>query len=138
MSSSSVFKDKPIVHKSYTSSVQRILTLVSSYNNISRILVTRRISKEIKPHCFRFLMENFFDPGRPVDFTKSIDRSLVKDQTALVTGGASGIGLAIVKALVEAGAIVTIADINKDGTTIAESIHAKGHQVQFVKTDVTS
>jgi 5'-hydroxyaverantin dehydrogenase len=84
-------------------------------------------------------MAELFDPGTPVDFSKSIDPSILKGRTALVTGGASGIGLAIVHALVEAGTQVTIVDFNEHaGTAIAESLQAKGHLVNFVKTDVAS
>ena len=36
-------------------------------------------------------------------------------QTAIVTGGATGIGEAIAKRLAEAGATVAVADIDKEG-----------------------
>lgn len=63
----------------------------------------------------------------PVDFTKSINLSYVKDKTALVTGAASGNGAAIAKALAEAGATVTIADLNeKSGNQYASSLTEAG------------
>ena len=49
-----------------------------------------------------------------MDFSKSIDTATAKGKTALVTGGASGIGAVISKALAEAGAHVTIVDLNKE------------------------
>jgi len=55
-------------------------------------------------------------------------------QTAIVTGGASGIGMAIVRALVSEGAAVLIADIAGDaGRALAEEIGAAG---AFHLTDV--
>lgn len=51
----------------------------------------------------------------PVDFNKAIDKSNIKGKTALITGGASGIGAGATKALAEAGAYVTIADLNAEG-----------------------
>ncbi|OBI72104.1 3-hydroxybutyrate dehydrogenase [Mycobacterium sp. E740] len=47
-------------------------------------------------------------------------------RTALVTGGASGIGAACARALAAAGAVVTVADLDEDGAkAIAEEIGGK-------------
>lgn len=66
------------------------------------------------------------------------DRLRLDGRTALVTGGAQGIGYACVDALAEAGARVTIAD--RDSAAIDEalvSLRAKGHRVDGVLLDVT-
>ncbi len=56
-------------------------------------------------------------------------------RTALVTGGASGLGEACVRALVAAHASVTIADLNEErGERLAEEL---GALTQFCRTDVT-
>ena len=46
------------------------------------------------------------------------------DKVAIVTGGASGIGYAIVEALLNEGARVAIADLNKDKLAEIEKVHA--------------
>jgi predicted Rossmann-fold nucleotide-binding protein len=48
------------------------------------------------------LPESFYCT-KPVDFSKPVDTSNVKDKNVIVTGGASGIGAACVKAFAEAG-----------------------------------
>jgi len=54
--------------------------------------------------------------------------------SALVTGGASGIGAAVVRALAAKGATVVVADLNEEkGSAIAEEVGGA-----FVKVDVTS
>lgn len=64
-----------------------------------------------------------------VDFTKSIDLSAVKGKTALITGGASGIGAGTVKALAAAGAHVTIADINAElGEELTAELKEAGYR----------
>ncbi|KAF2490287.1 NAD(P)-binding protein [Lophium mytilinum] len=63
----------------------------------------------------------------------------LKGKSVLITGGASGLGAAIVLSYAEKGAYVTIADINeKLGNEYTKSLQDKGLNVQFVATDVTS
>ncbi len=57
---------------------------------------------------------------------------------ALVTGGAQGIGLAIVEALIENGAGVAIVDIDREsGKKTAEEIQQRGGMCLFVEADVS-
>ena len=63
----------------------------------------------------------------------------VKDKVAIVTGGASGIGLSAVEALLEKGAKVVIADYN-DTTLEAENVRLSekyGESVSVYKVDVS-
>ncbi|KXT12384.1 hypothetical protein AC579_1706 [Pseudocercospora musae] len=74
----------------------------------------------------------------PIDFTKQYDLSALQGRAALVTGGASGIGAGVVKALGEAGAYVVIADIDQEaGEKYSYDLDATGCKTIFVKTDVT-
>ena len=60
----------------------------------------------------------------------------IKGKSAIVTGGASGLGAATVRQLHSAGARVCIADLNQEaGTNLASEL---GPQVMFIKTDVGS
>jgi len=58
-------------------------------------------------------------------------------KTAFITGGASGIGLGIAKALLGAGMNVVIADIRDDHLAAAEAELAGGAKVLPLKLDVT-
>ncbi|QHJ70088.1 SDR family NAD(P)-dependent oxidoreductase [Planococcus halotolerans] len=59
-------------------------------------------------------------------------------KVAVVTGGASGIGLAAAKAYLEKGAKVVIADFNEEGgKQEAENLKSSG-EVEFVQVDVAS
>lgn len=60
---------------------------------------------------------------------------LLQDKVAIVTGGASGIGLTTVERFVEEGAKVMIADVQDDaGARLAASL---GDNVDYTHTDVT-
>lgn len=63
----------------------------------------------------------------------------LSEKTALVTGGAMGIGLGIVSRLAEAGANVVIADMNEQvGRVVAVELEKKNRKVAFIKTDVSN
>lgn len=62
----------------------------------------------------------------------------LKDYSGIVTGGASGIGKAVVKKLLEAGAKVIIADVNeKVAEETLKELSGFKSNVEFIKTDVT-
>ena len=67
-----------------------------------------------------------------------LERLRLDGRKALVTGGASGIGLACVEALAECGAQVTIADRDVDAIAVAQASMAdKGHRTHDLVLDVT-
>lgn len=60
----------------------------------------------------------------------------IEGKTAIITGGASGLGEAATRMLVEKGAQVVLLDVNeKRGTSLAEEL---GKVVVFIKTDITA
>ncbi|HEY6970008.1 MAG TPA: SDR family NAD(P)-dependent oxidoreductase, partial [Candidatus Angelobacter sp.] len=60
----------------------------------------------------------------------------IKGKSAMVSGGASGLGAATVRMLAAGGARVMIADVNEQaGKALAQEL---GEAVSFVKMDVTS
>lgn len=62
-----------------------------------------------------------------------------KNKVALVTGAASGIGLATVKAFANAGASVVLADIDGQKVkNIADTLIKEGHNALAVRCDVTN
>ncbi len=67
-----------------------------------------------------------------------IDRFRLEGRTALVTGGAQGIGKSFCHALGEAGAKVAVADLNEDYARItAEELTRKGITAMALRVDVT-
>lgn len=58
-------------------------------------------------------------------------------RTAIVTGGARGIGRAIATALAHGGANVVIADLRDTGAAAAAAIAATGGQCHFVQADIS-
>ena len=61
-----------------------------------------------------------------VNFSRGIDLDFVKGKTALVTGGASGVGNGMVRALAHNGAVVLIADINEENGELAADTFRRG------------
>jgi NAD(P)-dependent dehydrogenase (short-subunit alcohol dehydrogenase family) len=62
----------------------------------------------------------------------------MKNKKVIVTGGASGIGLAIVKKFASEGATVYIFDHDSAGDAIAENLRKDGKNVLFQKCDVSN
>ncbi len=62
----------------------------------------------------------------------------LEGKVCVVTGGASGIGLATVKAFLRKKAKVILSDVNRDaGNEVVDSLKSKGNAVDFVYADVS-
>ena len=69
------------------------------------------------------------------------DLSALKDKSVLITGGASGLGLASTRAFAAAGAYVTIADVQSAedvGQKLIEEFKGHGHHVTYAHCDTTN
>jgi len=61
----------------------------------------------------------------------------LKDKVIIVTGGAKGIGAAIVRQLAEEGAIPVIFDVDETvGSSLATELNAAGNKALFIKVDL--
>ena len=66
-----------------------------------------------------------------------MDKLILQDKIAVITGAASGIGKAIAMTYAKQGAKLVISDINLDGVkAVAQEITKKGGQAIAIKTDV--
>jgi 5'-hydroxyaverantin dehydrogenase len=63
-------------------------------------------------------LDQMMPKGTPVDLTQALDLSNLKEKPVIVTGGASGIGLACATRVAEAGGYVTIADLQSEVGTV--------------------
>lgn len=73
------------------------------------------------------------------EMTPFADLLRLDGKTAIVTGGAMGIGLGIVTRLAEAGANVLIADMNEEAAwNSANALSGQGMSVKAVKVDVSN
>jgi NAD(P)-dependent dehydrogenase (short-subunit alcohol dehydrogenase family) len=80
--------------------------------------INNSVIAEIKNALLKKLVKRY-----PV-IIKDVQTTLLKDKNAIITGGNSGIGLAIAKKMIEAGANVTIIGRNKDKTiSVANDIN---------------
>ncbi|KAK2763780.1 hypothetical protein FQN54_009397 [Arachnomyces sp. PD_36] len=71
-----------------------------------------------------------------VSANNAVDYAVLRGKSVVITGGASGIGEAMARGFVKAGAFVTIADIQEElGNGLVKEL---GGSSQFVKCDVTS
>jgi NAD(P)-dependent dehydrogenase (short-subunit alcohol dehydrogenase family) len=62
-----------------------------------------------------------------------------ENKVALVTGAASGLGLATAKAFAKSGASVVLADWNKEATQVAANdLAAQGHKTLAIRCDVSN
>jgi gluconate 5-dehydrogenase len=69
--------------------------------------------------------------------TSSLDLFRLDNQTAVVVGGAGGLGAAIARGLAEAGAAVAVADANESGAKqVADGLLAAGRRALAVAVDV--
>lgn len=76
-----------------------------------------------------------YEATGPIDCTIQIDNSKVKNKTAIITGGAKGIGEGYARALLAAGAYVAIGDLDvASGTRLVEEYEGR---LLFVKCNVT-
>lgn len=64
---------------------------------------------------------------------------MIKDQVAIITGSASGIGLEIAKSFIEQGAKVVFSDINEEGlNNVFHQFQRQGYDCRAIKADVSN
>src|SRR3977135_2217946 len=92
-------------------------------------------------HCLSRRMFSQSAPTRPNSTPRSTEELVMnisfENKVALVTGAASGLGLATAKAFAESGASVVLADTNEKAVrSAAEQLSAQGHKTLAIKCDV--
>jgi 3-oxoacyl-[acyl-carrier protein] reductase len=72
-----------------------------------------------------------------LSLAQSTNEMRLKGKTALITGGAGGIGLATTERFVKEGARVIMWDVSDKGIEVASQLNKAGHEVLFKKVSVT-
>ncbi|RJE25050.1 short chain dehydrogenase reductase [Aspergillus sclerotialis] len=72
----------------------------------------------------------------PIDHTVVPEVSKIKGKSIIITGGANGMGEAMVRSLCAAGAFVTFGDLHPRGVEIAKELNTEGEKAAFVKCDI--
>ena len=62
----------------------------------------------------------------------------LKNKTALITGGANGIGLATTERFAKEGAKIILWDVSEKGNDVAERLRNEGYEIIFKKVSVTN
>jgi 2-keto-3-deoxy-L-fuconate dehydrogenase len=97
--------------------------------SVNRVL---RIRQVIHSFAHSLIHSSHRRPGQKNMFS-------LKDKVAIITGGASGIGLAISQTFAQAGALVHILELNADlARTVAEGINANGGRAHAHAVDVSN
>lgn len=74
-----------------------------------------------------------------VDFSRSLNTSVVKGKTAIVLDGANGLGFGIATALAENGAYVAMCDPNEEiGHASEKALNDKGYRSKYFVTETSS
>ncbi|KAJ5482167.1 Short-chain dehydrogenase/reductase SDR [Penicillium sp. IBT 31633x] len=72
----------------------------------------------------------------PIDHTVVPDLANTKGKSVIITGGANGMGEAMVRAFSAAGAFVTFGDLHPRGEELAKELNADGERTAFVKCNI--
>lgn len=72
----------------------------------------------------------------PIDHTIIPDVSKAKGKSVIITGGANGMGEAMVRQFCAQGAFVTFGDLHPRGEELAAELNADGEKAAFVKCDI--
>lgn len=72
----------------------------------------------------------------PVDHTVSPNLANINGKSVIVTGGANGMGEAMVRQFVADGAFVTFGDLHPRGEELEKELNADGAKAAFVKCDI--